>query len=222
MITALANGLSGIAASPAGRHRTPVVADDHVASGRAGRVEHPQRVVHQRADVIAAVRGDRRRRVAAHERCHHPPPGVGQLRRDLAPAVGGVGKTVQAQRNRRRPAGPQVRPAAAPAGVATFDRLASGPRPGRTRRSASGPSTLSSVTRTLDAVSVGASVADDHGLVDEHQNHRLVRIGGHRRRLRHDGHRRDLLLLGAGDHHVVDQRGVLSPGSRRSAGRGRR
>jgi hypothetical protein len=32
--------------------RAPVVTDEHIASRRTRRVEYPQRVVHQRADVV--------------------------------------------------------------------------------------------------------------------------------------------------------------------------
>src|SRR5271163_2190034 len=73
--------------------------DHHVAVGAAGRRTHLQGVMHQRADVIAAVRRDRRGRIAAHERRHHPPAGLGQSRREIAPAISGVGKSIQAQRD---------------------------------------------------------------------------------------------------------------------------
>ena len=61
MSTALVTGLSGIAAKPVANLRTPVVSDDHVVSGRACSLEHLQCVVDQRADVIGAVRRNRRR-----------------------------------------------------------------------------------------------------------------------------------------------------------------
>ena len=59
MITAFSNGLSGIAASPA-----PAMAPQSWPMNTSrpvgpGRVQHPQRVVHQRADVVAAVRRQR-------------------------------------------------------------------------------------------------------------------------------------------------------------------
>ncbi|WP_369815957.1 hypothetical protein [Mycobacterium sp. 852013-51886_SCH5428379] len=38
--------------------------------------------------------------MAAHERRHDPPAGIDQHRCHLAPAVGGVGEAVQAQRDR--------------------------------------------------------------------------------------------------------------------------
>ena len=74
--------------------------DHHVAVGRVARRAHLQRVVHQRPDVVAAVGGHRRGHVAAHERCDHPVPGRHQRGGQLAEAVCGVGKTVQAQGDR--------------------------------------------------------------------------------------------------------------------------
>ena len=78
MITALANGLSGIAARPGGRQRAPVVADHHIALGAARGRAHAQGVVHQRTAVITAVGRNRRRRVPAHERRDDSPAGLGQ------------------------------------------------------------------------------------------------------------------------------------------------
>ncbi|CFE35095.1 Uncharacterised protein [Mycobacterium tuberculosis] len=87
--------------------RAPVVADDHIALGATGSRAHPQGVVHQRTDVIAAVGRNRRRRITTHERRHDVPAGLGQPGCDLAPPVGGIRKAVQAQRNWRagRPPG---------------------------------------------------------------------------------------------------------------------
>lgn len=112
---------------------------------------------HQRADVIAAVRGDRRRRVAAHERRRHPPPRVGQQRRDRAPAVCGIGETVQDTRQSARQPAPRSVPAAAPRGSRRRSARR-GPYTGSNLEISQRPSTLSSATRTLDAVSVGVSV----------------------------------------------------------------
>ena len=107
-------------------------------------VQHPQRVVHQCADVIAAVRRERRRHITPHERRHHPPTRVDKQWRHLAPAIRGVGKPMQAQRNwsisrppRQRPQLPGGGFDVDPAWLAP-DGHAVAPRPGRTWRSASG------------------------------------------------------------------------------------
>ena len=91
----------------AARHRgqagggdgTPVVADDDIGVGGVTGGAHLQRVVHHRPDVVAAVGGDRRGHIAAHERGDDPVAGGHQVRRQFPESVGGVGKTVQAQGN---------------------------------------------------------------------------------------------------------------------------
>ena len=77
----LAKRTVGHRGQPGPGDRAPIVADDHIAPRRADRVEHPQRIVHERADVIARVGRDRRRRVPARERRHHPPALGGQFGR---------------------------------------------------------------------------------------------------------------------------------------------
>ena len=141
---------------PRARHCAPVVPDDHVAARRPGRVEHPQRIVHQRTDVVAAVRGDRRRRIAPHERCDHPPARVDQHRRNLAPPVRRVGKTVQAQRDRRI-FGPPRQDAQLHGRRRDVDRVGLEHQTGSNSEISQRSSTFSIVTRTLDAVSDGGS-----------------------------------------------------------------
>ncbi len=92
------------------RHRAPVVPDQDVATRWARRIEDAQCVVHQRPDLVAAIGRQRGRRVSTHERRDHPPARFGQHGGHLAPAVCGIGKPVQAQRDRTVLRPPRQRP----------------------------------------------------------------------------------------------------------------
>ena len=83
-----------------GRHRPPVVPDDHgVPVATEGLVESAG-VEGERSGVVAAVLGHRRGRVPAQVGRHGAVPGVGQAGEQVAPGVGGVREAVQAQGQR--------------------------------------------------------------------------------------------------------------------------
>ena len=89
------------------------------------------------------------------------------------------GKPCRHKRDRRRPPAPRSGRAAARRGSrrrSSPARSSPPPKRGRTWRSASGPSTLSSVDPHAGRGVGGCIGADDHGLVDEQQNHRMVGV----------------------------------------------
>jgi hypothetical protein len=78
------------------------VSDEHGAVVAAERLVQRVGVGRDGARLVQAVVGDRGRRVAAQERGHHAEAGRSQLRHEVAPRVGGVGKAVEQQGQRPR------------------------------------------------------------------------------------------------------------------------
>ena len=145
--------------------------DHDVASRRAGRIEDAQRIVHQRPDLVAAIRGERRRRIATNERRDHPPAGLGEHRRQLAPTMGCIREPVQAQRDRGVLRPPRQNPQLH-LRCGDVEVPGSGIRRAGTRRSATS-STFSIVARRLMRCRWWF-LADDDGLIDGYQYHGML------------------------------------------------
>ena len=82
---------------PGSHGGTPVMADDDVGIARTARRADVQSVIHQSAQVVGAIRGQRGRHIATHERRDHPVSRSHQMRREFPETVGGIRKAVQAQ-----------------------------------------------------------------------------------------------------------------------------
>ena len=80
-----------------GGQGAPVVADDDGVVPAPERLVERAGVTGQGADLVAAVGGDGRGGVAPQERCDGVEAGSGQLWEQESPAMGGVGKAVEAQ-----------------------------------------------------------------------------------------------------------------------------